>query len=125
MWTHPLSTYRVDRCCDSCALKREKTDRAIDEIRERIQTTRELLAKIQGASKGLGRGRSEDGSECSSLKEADMNIVEDYEDGGDDGEDEVEEAETMDLIDPSEMIKVSQANFRDMIAFAREYDCGL
>ncbi|KAK3495634.1 SNase-domain-containing protein [Neurospora crassa] len=67
MWTHPLSTYRVDRCCESCALERARTDRAIDEIRGRIQLTRELLAKIQDlreASSGvLERGWSDGGVE--------------------------------------------------------------
>lgn len=119
MWTHPLSTYRVDRCCESCALKRATTDRAIDEIRGRVQFTRELLAKIQEASSGipLRGGESEWGSEASSAAEKKVNIVDNY---GDD-DDELEEAETMDLIDPNEVIKVSQANFRDMVEFAREY----
>lgn len=118
MWTHPLSTYRVNRCCESCAFKRAKTDRAIDEIREKIQFTRELLAKIQEASRGLEGGKS-DGEKSPDGKAAEPRTVvadTDTEDGGD-----VEEAETMDLIDPNEAIKVSQANFRDMVRFAREY----
>ncbi|KAK3395644.1 hypothetical protein B0T20DRAFT_359247 [Sordaria brevicollis] len=102
MWTHPLSTYRVDRCCDSCAVKREKTDRAIVEIRERIQVTRGLLAKIQGGS----RARGLEQSECSSVKKAEMNVFE-HSKGSDNEADasEVKEAETMDLIDPTDMIK--------------------
>ncbi|KAJ4414442.1 putative endonuclease lcl3 [Neurospora sp. IMI 360204] len=105
MWTHPLSTYRVDRCCESCALKRATTDRAIDEIRGRIQFTRELLAKIQEASSGiLEGGESEWGSEASSAAEKKLNMVDNY---GDD-DDEIEEAETMDLIDPNEVIKKNE-----------------
>ena len=113
MWAHPLSTYRVDRCCESCALKRAKTDRAVDEIRERIQFTRELLDKIQGGSKGLRRSGSD--GEKSSDGEAvivDTDTEDDY---------DVEEAENMDLIHPDEAIQVSKANFRAMVEFARGY----
>lgn len=139
MWTHPLSTYRVDRCCESCAVKRATTDRAIEEIREKIQFTRELLAKIQEASRGLegrsrgseGDGESVEGGSISSspttpgggIVSEQRTIVFDDEMEGD--EEDVAEAEIMDPIDPNELIKVSQANFRSMIDFAREYASAL
>ncbi|KAK1777328.1 hypothetical protein QBC45DRAFT_330953 [Copromyces sp. CBS 386.78] len=112
MWAHPLSTYRVDRCCESCALKRATTDRAIDEIRGKIQFTRELLAKIQEASRGLGRVGSEKGSDGES-KQSSVRVSERGKSPevvivGDDGEDGVEDAEIMDLIDPNEVIKKNE-----------------
>ncbi|KAL0475427.1 hypothetical protein QR685DRAFT_466291 [Neurospora intermedia] len=111
MWTHPLSTYRVDRCCESCAVERATTDRAIDEIRGRIQLTRKLLAKIQDlreASSGvLERGWSDGGAEsAASMNRGSIVKVGVVDDCGGDGD--VEEAETMDLIDPNEVIKKNE-----------------
>ena len=86
--------------------------------------TRELLAKIQDlreASSGvLERGWSDGGAEsAASMNRGSIVKVGVVDDCGGDGD--VEEAETMDLIDPNEVIKVSQAHFRNMMEFVREY----